>query len=86
MSRSPTSEELLERAIEHGAVLGYALRHVTSAWHRKHAGPSGPSWANCQDHFCAMAHDAVEGRARPGKQTEYGTVTCLVKNEPSVVK
>jgi hypothetical protein len=74
---SPTPEEEREWLAERAAILVYALRHLASAWHRKHATPDGPTWAHCSEHFCKMAHEASEGRLMAATKTEYGVVVSL---------
>ena len=66
---------------ERAAVLQCALRRLACAHHRTHADEKLVSWVSCPDHFCQLAHDAVEGRMRPRNQTEHGTVISLIKKE-----
>jgi hypothetical protein len=73
----PTPEEEREWLATRSAILDYALRHITAAWHRKHATPKDPSWVHCSEHFCKMAHAAVEGRLEAATQTQYGVVLSL---------
>lgn len=82
-SVGPTPEEMLDKAVERSAILAYALRHLASAWHRKHAVRGGQTWTHCDEHFCRMAHAAVEGRLVPATQTQYGVVLSVTHEEAS---
>jgi hypothetical protein len=81
--QDPLPEELLDQAVERSAILAYALRHLASAWHRKHAVAGGVSWTHCEEHFCRMAHAAAEGRLVPATKTQYGVVLSVTEKEAS---
>ena len=82
MKRSdPTPEECAAWAAERAAVLQCALRHVAAAWHRQHANEKVLPWTRCPDHFCSMAHDAVEGRYTARTRTAHGRVISLQRKE-----
>lgn len=81
MTPEPTPEERAEWALERAAVLHCALRHLAAHVHRGHAKPADPSWTHCENRWCRMAHDAVEGRYVARTVTEHGRVVSLRKKE-----
>lgn len=81
MKAPPTPEEQIAWYAERAAILQYAVRHLASAWHRRHADEKLASWTNCADRLCALAHDAVEGRLEARTTTEHGRVLSIQRKE-----
>jgi hypothetical protein len=74
---APTCE-LLADSIERTAILVIALRRLAWAHHRTHSTVHGLTWPACADHFCRMAHDAIEGKLALGNLTASGHIVALV--------
>lgn len=74
---SPTCE-LLDQSVERSAILMIALRRLAYAHHRAHVATGGGTWPQCPEHFCKMAHEAVNGQLTLGNKTASGRIVALV--------
>lgn len=71
--------ELMDKSVERAAIMVIALRHLAHAHHWAHrATVGGVTWSQCHEHFCEMAHKAIEGKLTLGNRTASGAIVAVV--------
>jgi hypothetical protein len=70
--------ELLDQQVTRTERCIVALRKLASALHRLHRLRPDSTWPNCHEHFCLVAHDAIEGRLRKGDPNASGQIVSQV--------